>query len=122
MLHLEAPFNFTTIGWGIQVHEKNESESSDKEQVKNQEVHIIETSKIERCPKDVKAYSDMVNADTSKQVSPTNPHVSEVTPQVLRIANHILKVQSLEVQASKVQVSEVQDSEPQVSDIETLEV
>ncbi len=28
---LETPFDFMAIGWGIQVHEKNELESLDKE-------------------------------------------------------------------------------------------
>jgi hypothetical protein len=30
MLSLEALSNFAAIGWGIQVHERNESESLDK--------------------------------------------------------------------------------------------
>jgi hypothetical protein len=102
MLHLETSFDFTATGWGIQVHEINELKSLDKEQVKNQEVQIIETSKIECRPKDVKAYADMVDAVTSKQVSPTNPHVSKVTLQVLRITNCVLEVRSLELQASEV--------------------
>ncbi len=43
MLHLEALSNFTAISWGIQVHERNESESSNKEQMKNHEAHITKT-------------------------------------------------------------------------------
>jgi hypothetical protein len=78
MLHLEASSNFTAITWGIQVREKNESESSNKEQVKNQETHITETSKVEHRPKDVKANVDMVDSDTSKQVSFIDPHALEV--------------------------------------------
>jgi hypothetical protein len=85
----------------------------------------------------VKTNADMVNANTSKRVSPTNFHVSKVTLQVLGIANSILQVrlqlskvsevQSLEpqlskVQASKAQVSKVQTSEPQVSEIKTSKV
>ncbi len=35
MLSLEALFDFMTTGWGIKVREKNESQSSDKEHVKN---------------------------------------------------------------------------------------
>jgi hypothetical protein len=66
MLCLEALSNFTTISWGIHVCEKNESESLDKEHVKNQEIHITKTSKIECHPKDVKADADMVDADTLK--------------------------------------------------------
>jgi hypothetical protein len=31
MLYLETPSNFVATGWGIQVHEKNESKSVDKE-------------------------------------------------------------------------------------------
>ncbi len=92
--------------------------------MKNQEVHITKTSKIKQRPKDVKTYVDMVDANTSKQVSPTNPHVLEATPQVLRITNYVSKVWSLELQALKAQalkaqVLKVQVSEPQVSDIET---
>jgi hypothetical protein len=34
--------------------------------VKNEEAHIIETSKIEYRPKDVKAVLDMVDANTLK--------------------------------------------------------
>jgi len=60
--------------------------------MKNQEVHITETSKIKQCPEDVKAYVDMVDANTSKQVSPTNPHVLKATPQVLKITNYVSKV------------------------------
>ncbi len=40
MLHLEASSDFMAITWGIQVREKNELESSNKKQVKNQETHI----------------------------------------------------------------------------------
>jgi hypothetical protein len=58
MLSLEAPFDFTATNWGIQVRERNEFESFDKEQVKNQEVHITKTSEIEHHPKDVKADAD----------------------------------------------------------------
>ncbi len=58
MLSLEAPFDFAATSWGIQVCERNEFESFDKEQVKNQEVHITKTSKIEHHPKDVKADAD----------------------------------------------------------------
>jgi hypothetical protein len=54
------------------------------------EVHIIEISEIEHHPKDVKASADMIDVDTSKQVSPMNLHVSKVTPQVLGIVNNIL--------------------------------
>jgi hypothetical protein len=35
MLSLEASFNFATTGWGIKLCEKNESQSSNKEHVKN---------------------------------------------------------------------------------------
>ncbi len=80
MLCLEASSNFMAITWGIQVREKNESMSSNKKHVKNQEAHITETSEIKHHPEDVKANVDMVDLDISKQVSPTNPHVSEVTP------------------------------------------
>ncbi len=90
--------------------------------MKNEEVHITKTSKIKRRPKDVKADVDMVDANTLKQISPTNPHVLEITPQVLGIINHVLEVQSLELQISEVQVSEVQVSKVQVSDIETSQV
>ncbi len=92
MLDLEASSNFMAIGWGIQVFEINELESSDKEHVRNQETHIIKTSKIECHPKDVKTYVDMVDANTSKQISTMNLHVSEVTRQVLRIVNSVLEV------------------------------
>jgi hypothetical protein len=34
IISLEASFNFVTTSWGIKVHEKNESQSSDKEHVK----------------------------------------------------------------------------------------
>ncbi len=92
--------------------------------MKNQEVHITKTSKIKQHPKDVKAYVDMVDVNTSKQVSPMNPHVPEATPQVLRITNYVSKVWSLELQASKAQASKaqvlkVQVLEPQVSEIKT---
>jgi hypothetical protein len=56
----------------------------------DKEAHITETSKIEHCPEDVKIDENMVDVDTSKQVSPTNLHVLEVTPQVLRINNSVL--------------------------------
>ncbi len=62
--------------------------------MKNQEAHIIKTSKIKHRPEDVKVNVDMVDLDTSKQVSPTNPHVSEVTPQILGIINSFSKVQA----------------------------
>ncbi len=58
-----------------------------------------------------------VDVDTSKQVSPMNPHVLEATPQVLGIINNILP---MKLQLSK--VLEVQLFEPQVLNIETLEV
>jgi hypothetical protein len=80
---LETLSDFMAIGWGIHVRERNELESLDKEQVKNQEAHITETFKIKHRPKDVNANVDMVDADTSKQVSPTNPHVSKVARQFL---------------------------------------
>jgi hypothetical protein len=35
MLSLEASFDLMTTSWGIKVREKNESQSSDKEHVKN---------------------------------------------------------------------------------------
>lgn len=92
MLSLEALSNFAAIGQGIQVHERNESESLDKYWVKIQEVHITETSEIDRHPEDVKVNVDMVVANTSKQVSLTNFHVSKVTPQISRIANSVLLV------------------------------
>jgi hypothetical protein len=98
MLHLETLSDFTAITWGIQVRERNESESSNKEQVKNQETHITETFEIERCPKNVKINVDMVDSDTSKQVSFIESHVLEVTPQVLQIVNSVSKVQSLELE------------------------
>jgi hypothetical protein len=81
-----------------------------------------------------------IDVDTLKQVSPTNPHVSKVTPQVSGIANGVLqmklqllkvsKVQSLECEVSEVQALElqvsknlrIQDLKPQISDIKTLEV
>jgi len=98
MLHLETLSDFTAITWGIQVRERNESESSNKEQVKNQETHITETFEIEHCPKNVKINVDMVDSDTSKQVSFIESHVLEVTPQVLQIVNSVSKVQSLELE------------------------
>jgi hypothetical protein len=47
MLSLERSFVFTTIGLGIQVRERNEAKSSNKEHVEKQEAHIIETSEME---------------------------------------------------------------------------
>jgi hypothetical protein len=38
----------------------------------------------------VKVDANMVDVDTSKQISPTNHHVLEVTLQVLRINNNVL--------------------------------
>jgi len=58
-----------------------------------------------------------VDANTSKQVSPMNPHVLEATPQVLGVINNILP---MKLQLSK--VLKVQPLEPQVLNIETLEV
>jgi hypothetical protein len=62
---------------------------------------------------------DMVDGNTSKQVSPTNPHVPEATPQVLRTTNYVSKVWSLELQALKAQASKAQVLKVQVLDIET---
>jgi len=73
--------------------------------VKNQEAHITETSEIECRPENVKTNVDMVDGDTWKEVSPTNPHVLEVTPQVLEIFNNFSEVQSLEPKVSKIQTS-----------------
>ncbi len=128
MLSLEASSNFVATSQGIQVCERNESKSFDKEQVKNQEAHIIETSKIKCHLEDVKANADLVDANTLKQVSPTNLHVSKITPQVLRITNNVLQVRLqllkvLEVQASEAQVvSKVQNFKPQVLDIKIPKV
>jgi hypothetical protein len=72
--------------------------------VKNHEVHIIKTSKIELHSKDVKVDANMVNVNTLKQVSLTNLHVSEVTPQVSRIINSVLEVQSLKLQLWKFKI------------------
>jgi hypothetical protein len=56
----------------------------------------------------VKADVDMVDVDTLKQVSPTNPHVLEVTRQVFGITNSVSEVQSLEPQVFEVQASKAQ--------------
>lgn len=85
--------------------------------MKNHEAHITETSKIKCHPQDMKAYVNMIDANTLKQVSPTNPHVSEVTPQVLGIVNSVSEVQSLEFEISKVQVSNIETSEVEVSKV-----
>ncbi len=85
--------------------------------MKNHEIRITKTSEIKHHPKDMKVDANMVDADTLKQVSPTNLHVLEVSPQVLGIANNVLEIQSLEPKVSKVQVLELQ-----VLDIKTSEV
>jgi hypothetical protein len=46
MLSLEASFIFMTTGLGIQVCERNEAKSSNKEHVEKHEAHIIETSEM----------------------------------------------------------------------------
>jgi len=38
----------------------------------------------------MKANANLVDANTLKQISPMNLHVSEVTPQVLGITNNVL--------------------------------
>ncbi len=48
---------------------------------------------------------DMVDVDTLKHVSPTNPHVLKVTRQVFGITNSVSKIQSLEPQVFEVQAS-----------------
>ncbi len=68
----------------------------------------------------MKVDANMVDADTSKQVSPMNPHVSEITPQVSGIANSASKVQPLEPQILEIQVSKVQNLEPQVWNIKNF--
>jgi hypothetical protein len=47
----------------------------------------------------------MADGDTWKEVSPMNPHVLEVMPQVLEISNSFSEVQSLEPKVSKIQTS-----------------
>jgi hypothetical protein len=76
----------------------------------------------------VKAKADMVDADTLKQDSLVNSHVSKVTPQVLGIPNNVLLVKDhhlffkKKLQLSKVNISKVQALEPQVLDIHILNI
>ncbi len=65
---------------------------------------------------------DMVDVNTSKQVSPTNPHVLKVTLQVSGFVNNVLQMRLqllkvLEVQPLEPQLSKVQASEAQVSKV-----
>ncbi len=69
-----------------------------------------------------------VDANTSKDVSPINHHVLEITPQVSMILNNVLSMRDHHffymkiLQFSKVNILEVQVPKPQVLDIKTLEV
>jgi hypothetical protein len=60
----------------------------------------------------------MVDVDTLKEVSLVNPHVSEVTPQVLRILANVLSMKDHHLFNKKklqlLKVSEVQSLEFQV--------
>jgi hypothetical protein len=66
-----------------------------------------------------------VDANTSKDVSPINHHVLEITPQVSMILNNVLPVKDhhlfymKKLELSKLDFLEVQDLEPQVLNIKS---
>jgi len=66
-----------------------------------------------------------VDANTSKDVSPMNHHVLEVTPQVSMIPNNVLPMRNHhffdmnKLELSKVDILEVQTLEPQVLNIKS---
>jgi hypothetical protein len=61
----------------------------------------------------MKTYMDMADADTLMEVSLVNPHVSEVTPQVLGIPTNVLSVRDHHLfYKNKLQLLNVQEVQP----------